>query len=138
MIDKLKPVLAAIHSGGLSREQAEAIIEIAQIVVDIDGREGPEEIQLFMGIGKLLFEMAGEKTTEVPTFASGDEDEDRMFELATQLKAASVRELTYAISRALAGADLDVAPAEDTFLDRLRGVLSISPARANELANMLR
>jgi hypothetical protein len=137
VIDKLEPVLKKVHAGALTPEEATAIIEIAQIVVDIDGREGPDEIKLFWAIGKSLFEMAGQKNAEIPTFASGDEDEDRMFELATELKG-SVRELTYVVARALAGADLDVAPAEDTFLDRLRGVLTIAPARATELANMLR
>lgn len=136
-IDQLRSVFGVVHLLPLERSDAEAIVELAQLVVDIDGSEGPDEIKLFFDIGKVLFELAEAPDAEVPTFASGDDDEERMFELATQLKGTPVRELAYVVARLLAAADLDVAPEEDTFIDRLRGVLSISKARAEELASML-
>lgn len=138
MNDSLKTCLRAFHPEPLAPEDAEAILAIAQLVVDIDGREGPDEIKLFFAIGKLLFELAGAPDTSIPTFASDEDDEERMFELATQLKGPPARELTYAIARVLASADLDVAPEEDTFVDRLRGILSLSRERADEITAQIR
>ncbi len=138
MNDALKAKLRALHPEALTAEDAEAILAIAQLVVDIDGREGPDEIKLFFAIGKFLFELAGTPDASVPTFASDEDDEERMFELATQLKGPPARELTYAIARLLASADLEVAPEEDTFVDRLRGILSITRPRADEITATLR
>ena len=134
MNDSLKTCLRAFHPEPLAPEDAEAILAIAQLVVDIDGREGPDEIKLFFAIGKLLFELAGAPDTSIPTFASDEDDEERMFELATQLKGPPA----YAIARVLASADLDVAPEEDTFVDRLRGILSLSRERADEITAQIR
>lgn len=138
MNDALKTRLRELHPEPLSGNEAGAILAIAQLVVDIDGREGPDEIQLFFAIGKFLFELAGTPDAEIPTFASDEDDEERMFELATQLKGPPARELTYAIARLLASADLEVAPEEDTFVDRLRGILSIARPRADEITATLR
>ncbi|MEJ7601039.1 MAG: hypothetical protein WKG01_24260 [Kofleriaceae bacterium] len=138
MIDRLRPLFTALHPQPLAAEDAEAIIAISQLVVDIDGREGPEEIKMFFAVGRLLHELAGTPDAEIPTFASDEDDEARMFELASQLKGAPARELAYVIGRALAATDLDVTIEEDTFLDRLRGILFISKPRAAELATLLR
>ena len=133
----LRAVFTALQPTPITLEEAEAIVAIAQLVVDIDGREGPDEIAKFFEIGKLLFESAGQPDAEIPTFATDEGDEERMFDLASQLKSAATRELAYAVARVLAAVDLDVAPEEETFLERTRGVLSISNARAGELAAML-
>jgi len=138
VIDKLRAVLVQLHPDPIAEADAETIIAISQLVVDIDGREGPDEIKLFFDIGKLLYELAGVAGATIPTFASDEDDEDRMFELATQLKGPPAREVTYAIARVLAAADLDVAPEEDTFIDRMRGILSITKQRADEIAALVR
>jgi uncharacterized tellurite resistance protein B-like protein len=138
MAADLGKLFRSIHPNGITSEEAEAILAIAQLVVDIDGREGPEEIKLFFEVGKQLFVLAGKPNESIPTFASDADDEERMFELATTLKSSESRELTYAIARMLADVDLDTAPDEDTFIDRLRGVLSITKPRANEVAANVR
>jgi hypothetical protein len=137
-VDQLRAAFGVIHILPLEREDAEAIIELAQLVVDIDGDEGSDEIQLFFAVGKLLFELAEVKDTPVPTFASHDDDEDRLFELATQLKSTEARELAFVVARVLAEADLEIVAAEETFIQRLRGLLSISKDRAEELDTVLR
>ncbi|MCX5740998.1 MAG: hypothetical protein NT062_00705 [Proteobacteria bacterium] len=134
----LAATFAAIHPPPLAPADAETIIAISQLVVDIDGREGAEEIHLFFAIGKLLHQLAGTPDADIPTFASDEDDESRMFELATLLKAAPARELAYAIARLLAAVDLEVAPVEDEFLDRLRGILAIDKTRAASLTVMMR
>jgi hypothetical protein len=137
-VDQLRAAFGVIHILPLEREDAEAIIELAQLVVDIDGDEGTDEIQLFFAVGKLLFELAEVTDAPVPTFASHDDDEDRLFELATQLKSTEARELAFVVARVLAEADLEIVAAEETFIQRLRGLLSITKERAEELDTVLR
>jgi uncharacterized tellurite resistance protein B-like protein len=137
-VDQLRAAFGIIHILPLEREDAEAIIELAQLVVDIDGDEGSDEIQLFFAVGKLLYELAEVTDSPVPTFASHDDDEDRLFELATQLKSTEARELAFVVARVLAEADLEIVAAEETFIQRLRGLLSITKERAEELDTVLR
>jgi uncharacterized tellurite resistance protein B-like protein len=137
-VDQLRAAFGIIHILPLEREDAEAIIELAQLVVDIDGDEGSDEIQLFFAVGKLLYELAEVTDAPVPTFASHDDDEDRLFELATQLKSTEARELAFVVARVLAEADLEIVAAEETFIQRLRGLLSITKERAEELDTVLR
>jgi uncharacterized tellurite resistance protein B-like protein len=137
-VEQLRAAFGVIHLLPLEREDAETILELAQLVVDVDGHEHADELGLYFRVGKLLFELAEVADAEIPTFASDEEDEARMFELATALKSTPARELAFAVARTLAEADLEIGPAEDTFIDRLRGVLSISRERADELDTLLR
>ena|SRR5258706_1148688 len=137
-LDQLKAAFDVIHLLPLSREDAETIIELAQIVVDIDGSEAKEEIELYFGVAKLLYALAEVTDAPTPTFATDQEDDERLFELATALKGTPARELAFAVARTLAEADLEIVAAEDTFLERLRTLLSISRERADELDTVLR
>jgi len=137
-LDQLKGAFEVIHLLPLTREDADTIIELAQIVVDVDGTENKDEIELFFGIGKVLYQLADVSDESVPTFATDQEDDERLFELATSLKSTPARELAFAVVRALAEADLEIVEAEDTFMARLRKLLSISPERAEELDTVLR
>ena len=136
-VDQLKNAFGVIHIMPLEREDAETILELAQLVVDIDGTEGTDEIGLFFAVGKVLFELA-EIDASVPTFATDQDDEERMFELATNLKGTPARELAFVVARVLAEADLEIAAVEETFIERLRGILSITKSRAEELDVLLR
>jgi len=137
-VDQLRAAFGVIHILPLEREDAEAIVELAQLVVDIDGGEDEDEIKLFFAIGKLLYELADVKDAPVPTFASHEDDDDRLFELASGLKSTESRELAFVVARALAEADLEIVAAEETFISRLRSLLSISKQRAEELDTVLR
>jgi hypothetical protein len=138
MVDQLRNAFGVIHILPLSLEDAEAILELAQLVVDVDGGEDTDEIKLFFQVGKVVYELAEAPDATIPTFASDQEDEERMFELATQLKSRETRELAFCVARALAEADLEIVAAEETFLGRLRSLLSISKERADELDTILR
>ena len=137
-VEQLKAAFGVIHILPLERDDAHAILELAQLVVDVDGHEHADELGLYFRVGKLLLELAEQADAEVPTFASDEDDESRMFELATQLKSTPARELAFAVARTLAEADLEIGPEEDTFVERLRKLLSITPERADELDTLLR
>lgn len=137
-IDQLRSAFGVIHLLPLERADAEAILELAQIVVDVDGSNDSDEIALYFSIGKLLFELAEVPDASVPTFASDAEDDERLFELATQFKSTPTRELAFVVTRVLAEADLEIGAEEETFLKRLRSLLSISAERADELDTILR
>ena len=137
-VDQLKAAFGVIHILPLEKSDAEAILELAQIVVDIDGQNHTDEMGLYFGVGKLLFELAEAPDAEVPTFVSDEEDDQRMFELATQLKSTEARELAWAVARTLAEADLEIGPEEDKFVEQLRKLLSITKERAEELDLLLR
>lgn len=137
-MEQLRAAFEVIHVLPLEREDAEAILELAQLVVDSDGGEGSDEIKLYFAVGKLLFQLADVADVPVPTFASDQDDEQRLFELATQLTSMEARELAFVVARVLAEADLEIVAAEETFLGRLRGLLSISKSRADELDTILR
>lgn len=137
-LDQLKGAFEVIHLLPLAREDADAIIELAQMSVDVDGTESKDEIALFFGIGKILYQLANVGDEAVPTFATDQDDDERLFELATSLKGTPARELAFAVVRALAEADLEIVEAEDAFMVRLRKLLSITPERAEELDTVLR
>ncbi|MDX2089759.1 MAG: hypothetical protein SFX73_18025 [Kofleriaceae bacterium] len=137
-IAQLRAAFGVIHILPLERADAEAILELAQLVVEADGTEGADEIQKYFAVGKLLFELAEVPDAEVPTFFSAEEDESRLFDLATSLKSVPTRELAFVVARYLAEADLEIVSAEETFLERLRTLLSISKERADELDTLLR
>ena len=93
-VEQLRSAFGVIHILPLEREDAERILELAQLVVDVDGGEDTDEIKLYFEIGKVLFELADVKDT-VPTFATDQEDDERLFEVATELKSTEVRELAF-------------------------------------------
>jgi len=137
-VEQLKAAFGVIHILPLEREDAERILELAQLVVDVDGQEQAEELGLYFSVGKLLFALAEVPDAEVPTFASDEEDDQRMFELATGLRSTEARELAFAVARTLAEADLDIGPEENKLVEQLRSLLSISRERAEELDTLLR
>lgn len=137
-MEQLRAAFGVIHILPLEKADAESILELAQLVVDVDGQNQSEELELYFRVGKLLFELAETPDAEIPTFASDEEDDQRLFELATSLRSTEARELAFAVARTLAEADLDIGPEENTFVERLRSLLSITRERAEELDTLLR
>ena len=137
-VEQLKAAFGVIHILPLEREDAERILELAQLVVDVDGQEQVEELGLYFSVGKLLFALAEAPDADVPTFASDEEDDQRMFELATSLRSTEARERAFAVARTLAEADLEIGPEENKLVEQLRSLLSISRERAEELDTLLR
>jgi hypothetical protein len=131
---QLTTALRTIHPGTLSGGDAEAIVALAQLAVDADGQEDPDEIKLFFALGKSVFELAGLKDTPTPTFAVDEDDDERLRALAGQLATPQSRELAYAACHLLSIVDVQIQPAEDNFLLSLRDALQIPEERAEELA----
>jgi tellurite resistance protein len=127
-------ILKAVHSEKLSPEDAETIMEIAQLVVDADGQEDQDEIESFFAIGKAIYALAGIAETPTPTFASDLEDDERIKGLANELESTSVKELAYCVAYILAVSDIALAPEEDAYVEKLRIALGMTEDRADELA----
>jgi tellurite resistance protein len=127
-------VLKTVHPDQLSPEDAETIMEIAQLVVDADGQEDQDEIQSFFAIGKTVYTMAGLAETPTPTFVSDLEDDERIATLAKELGTPASKELAYCVAYLLAVSDIALAPEEDAYVENLRVALEMTEDRADELA----
>lgn len=130
-------ILRTQHPGPLSPIDAEVIVAIAQLAVDADGQEDVDEIKMFFALGKAVFSLAGMAEAPTPTFASGDDDSERLLTLAKQLTAVPSRELAYSVAHLLTISDVAIAPEEDDMLVDLRTALDISEDRAEELARVI-
>lgn len=130
-------ILRTQHPGPLSPIDAEIIVAIAQLAVDADGHEDAEEIRLFFALGKAVFSLAGMADARTPTFASGDDDAERLVKLARRLTEVPSRELAYSVAHLLMISDVAIAPEEDDLLVDLRTALEITEDRAEELARVI-
>lgn len=129
-----RDAIRSIHAGKLSVEEAEAIVALAQLAVDADGREDPDEIKTFFTAGKAVYELTGMPDLPTPTFLDSDEPDERLRELAGQLKTPAAKDLAYAVAFVMAVSDVDLAPEEGALVEKLQGVLALSEDHASELA----
>lgn len=134
---RFRAIIRTIHGGKLSAADAETIVAISQLAVDADGQEDPDEIAMFFGIGKAVFELAGIADAPTPTFAVDEDDRERAISLAKQLSTTAAKELAYAVSYVIVVADVELEPAESSLLDDLRDALGLSDDRAAELAEKI-
>ena len=134
---RFRDILRAQHPGPLSPVDAEVIVAIAQLAVDADGQEDASEIKMFFALGKAVFALAGMADAPTPTFASDDDDADRLLSLAKQLTAVASRELAYSVAHLLTISDVAIAPEEDDMLVDLRTALDITEDRAEDLARTI-
>nr|HEX4315983.1 hypothetical protein [Kofleriaceae bacterium] len=134
--DRIREIVRATYSGKLSPVEAEAIVALGQLAVDADGREDPDEISMFFAFGQAVLELAGIKRTPEPSIPDDDELA-RMAELAKQLDSDGARDLAYAMAYVLTVADIDIAPAEDVFIERLQEALGMTDDRARELGSSI-
>jgi tellurite resistance protein len=131
--DRVREIVRQTHPAALAPADAELVLALAQLAIDADGREDPDEIAMFFAFGKAVFELAGRDETPVP-FASDEEDDVRLTSLAEKLQSRSARELAYTISYVLTIADFDIAPEEDAYIEKLREALGIELGRAEALS----
>lgn len=144
---RFREILTSLHPEAVSSDDAETITGITELLIDADGREDPDEIAMFFALGKAVFEMAGRTDTPSPTFMGDDDDQGadgdrlrsgllrpRLSALVAKLTSTSARELAFACAHLLSISDLDVAPAEDSFMGDLRDALMIAVERGDEIA----
>ncbi|HUS32625.1 MAG TPA: hypothetical protein VMZ53_29190 [Kofleriaceae bacterium] len=131
---QFRDTLKSVHPGKLSLDDAETIVELAQMAVDADGQEDVDEIKTFFALGKAIYELAGMLDAPTPTFIGDDDDLERIRELGAKLATNEARELAYATAHLLTVIDVQIAPEEDAFLEKLRVALGITEDRADELA----
>jgi hypothetical protein len=130
----IRNIVRARHPHQLSGSDAAVILELCQLAVDADGREDPDEISMFFAFGAAVNELAGSAAASTPTFASDEDDDQRMHALAAQLASPASRELAYTIAYVLTVADVDIAPEESAFIEKLRAALRVDSDRADDLA----
>jgi hypothetical protein len=130
---RYRDALRPLHPGKLSESDAETILELAQLVVDADGKEDPDEIAMFFAVGKAVYEIAGIADAPTPTFAADEEDDARLKALAGKLGTKASGELAYAVAYLLTVADIELAPAESALVESLRTALAIEEERAAEI-----
>ncbi len=131
---RFREAIRAIHPGPLAESDAEAIVAVAQLCVDADGREDADEIASFFTVGKAVYELAGLHDAPTPTFAADEEDAERLTSLANQLATPVAKELAYAVAFVMAVADIDLAPEEGALVEALGLALGLTEDRAAELA----
>ncbi len=131
---RFSDAIRTIHTGTLSEKDAETIVALAQLAVDADGREDPDEIATFFAIGKAVYAHAEIADAPTPTFAADEDDDERLQSLANQLTSPSAKELAYAVAFVMAVSDIDLAPEEGAMVEALREALGIDEDRAADLA----
>lgn len=134
---RFREILEPLHPGAVSAADAEVIVELAQLLVDSDGREDADEVTTYFAVGKAVYAMAGLTTTPTPSFMGGDDDGEHMRALAQRLATAHARELAFGCAHLLSISDLDLAPQEDSFMADLRDALSIAAERAEQIVARL-
>jgi hypothetical protein len=132
----IRKVVRSCHQGPLAASDAEVILGLCQLAVDADGREDADEIAMFFAFGAALYELAGIAGTPTP-FASDLEDDQRLESLASQLQAGPSRQLAYAIAYVLTVADVNSAPEESEFMDKLMAALRLESDRDSIAAKVV-
>jgi hypothetical protein len=135
--DRFRALARSLHPGRLSVVDAEAIVGLAQLAVDADGREDQDEITTFFTIGKVVFGIAGIAEVPTPTFAEDEDDLDLAVTLSARLGSTASRELAYAVVYLLVMVDVTIATEEAALVERLLTTLAITPERAAELVTMI-
>lgn len=135
--EQFRTVFKTVHPDKLSLDDAETILELAQMAVDSDGQEDIDEIKTFAVIGKAVFELAGMVDAPTPAFLGDDDDLERIRDLGAKLSTTQARELAYAAAHLLAVIDVQIQPEEDEFLEKLRTALGITEDRADQLAEQM-
>lgn len=137
---RFREILTSLHPEVVSSDDAETITGITELLIDADGREDPDEIAMFFALGTAVFAMAGRTDTPSPTFMGDDDDGEtgtlrpRLRALVDKLTSTSARELAFACAHLISISDLDLAPAEDSFIADLRDALMIAVERGDEIA----
>lgn len=119
----------------LAAEHAAPIVQLARLTADADDREDDDEA---VALGELVAHTCALAAITPPPEVDLPRDDLDRFErigaLATPLRGTPAAGLAYVVAHLLTISDLDIAPAENAFLERLREALGLDPERAGELA----
>lgn len=126
---RLRDSLHSLHAK-LTRDEAGAIVDVARLAASIDGKMDLAEMGTIARLSKILYAMAGEPETPVPTQAPGPQ---RLHEIGRLLEATGPRELAFAAATLVMHIDRKVTPEEADLSRRLAEALLIAAARAKEL-----
>jgi hypothetical protein len=121
----------------LSRAEADAIVALAGLAVDVDRHEDDDEVSLFDAVAREVYGLAGitGKPVEAPVRAVSDELGAQLDKLAAPLRGKASGQLAFAVGYLLAVVDQELGPAESDFVEKLATALGLDEDRADELAS---
>lgn len=119
----------------LSKDDATAVLEIAQLAVDVDHHEDPDELELFNSVSREICALAKLATMpKIPTTPwENDEAKQQLRAYGAKLKGKPAGALAYVLAYLLTVADLQLDEAESELADDLRVAIGLDEARADEL-----
>ncbi|MDB4955014.1 MAG: hypothetical protein JWO36_2583 [Myxococcales bacterium] len=122
----------------LSAREAEAIVGIAYLAMEIDFDEDPEELADFEVLKRQVCVLARIDPSDIgpvsPLPIDHEEHAARIRQLASRLSWQPSRELAYVLAYLIIVSDLELDPIESEFLDELQRALDIDDDRASRLA----
>ncbi len=120
----------------LSRGEAEAIVTIAGLAVDVDQHEDASEVSLFDSLASHVCALAGisGNPVEAPVRAVDDALGDQLREIGQPLRGKPSGKLAYIVGYLLAVVDQQLAPEESDFVEMLRYALDLDEPTSDELA----
>lgn len=130
-------VKRTLGTARLGAEEATALVGIAYLALDTDGREDSEELAVVDELAQQVCALAG-TAVPAPGVRATDAYErvDAIRQLGGKLSTAGSRELAYAIAYAVTISDMDLAPEEIRLLSNIALSLQIADQRAAEIAEL--
>lgn len=133
---KLVGLACGSSDARISRAEADAIVEIAGLAVDVDQQEDDSEVSLFDSLAKYTYELAGVtgREIEAPVEAVDDDLGKQLREIAEPLRGKGSGKLAYVVGYLLAVVDQQLAPAESEFVEMLQYALDLDEGTCDALA----
>ncbi len=133
---KLVELAAGKPDTALTRGEAEAIVAIAGLAVDVDRQEDDSEVTLFDALAKHVYALAGVTggSAPAPVRAVDDALGDQLREIADPLRGKPSAKLAYIVGYLLAVVDQQLAPEESEFVEMLRYAVDLDEATSDQLA----
>lgn len=130
---------ATYRGGGaveLTRAEAEAIVTIAGLAVDVDQQEDDDEVTLFDELAAHVYELAHVTgpPVQAPVRAVDDDLAKQLTAIAAPLRGKPSARLAYMVGYLVAVVDLQLAVEESDFVDVLEKALGLDDETADELA----
>lgn len=133
---KLVALTCGSPDARISRAEADAIVEIAGLAVDVDQQEDDSEVSLFDALAKYVYELAGVtgREVEAPVEAVDDDLGKQLRDIAEPLRGKPSGKLAYVVGYLLAVVDMQLAPEESDFMEMLVYALDLDEPTSDALA----
>ncbi|MDX2089467.1 MAG: hypothetical protein SFX73_16560 [Kofleriaceae bacterium] len=121
----------------LSRDEAIAVIQIAELAVGVDLHEDIEEYAILQQVTRHVCAIGGITPDDVPVVSplplDGEERRAWCMRLARQLVTNGARELAYVLAYLVVVDNFELSPIEGSLIHELQDALELSDDRSNFL-----